>query len=326
MECMDHIVTPEYIRKNLEITYQKDGGLHQVFRDKDGEVISTSYSLFPGVVLIFKEVHRHSYISNWRLKPDQGLLIEFCKEGRLECQSGMECLYHAARDVILFRTDYTARNLQYPLKDFHSIGIAVNMDELSPLFSVYLDQMNLKMDSLFQKYQLDQHFFRVLKASHQLESIFLEIGDAPEEVKINYWKIKVFELLLFLISLKPEIEKHPKCRISQAQAAIAKEAYRYLMENLQEHITTTDLAKMLSTSPTQLKEGFRVVYGAPIQTFIREQRIHAAARLLKQTDLKIRDVAEQFGYINVSKFSSAFQAVIGMKPVEYREQSNGKIK
>lgn len=325
MECMDHIMTPEYIRENLEIIHQKDGGLHQIFKDKEGEVISTSYALFPGVVLIFKEVHRHSYISNWRQKPDQGLLVEFCKEGRLECEMGEECLYHATGDVILFRTDYTARNLRYPLNDFHSIAIAVKMDELSPLFYGYLDQVDLKIDSLFQKYQLDQHFFRVLKVNHQLESLFSEINDAPEMVKINYWKVKVFELLLLLFSMGTEIEEHPKYRISRAQASIAKEAHRYLMENLHEHITITDLAKMLSTSPTQLKEGFRVVYGAPIQTFVREQRLHAAARLLKQTDMKIRDVAEQFGYINVSKFSAAFQDVIGMRPVEYREQSNFKI-
>lgn len=176
------------------------------------------------------------------------------------------------------------------------------------------------MESLFQKYQLDQKFFQVLKANHKLENIFSEINDAPEAAKINYWKLKVFELILLLISTDLETENHPKCRISRAQAAIAKEAHRYLMENLKEHITINDLAKMLSTSPTQLKEGFRAVYGMPLQTFVREQRIHAAAILVKQTDMKIRDVAEQFGYINVSKFSAAFQSVIGMKPVEYREQ------
>lgn len=321
MERPEYKMTPEYVRQNLEVIHQNDGGVYHTFRDKAGEVKSTSYSLFPGVVLIFKEVHRPNYISNWRKKPEQGLLIEFCQKGQLECQIGEESLAHAAGDVILFRKNNTAWDLNYPLKDFRSVSIVVKPEELSQLCFDCFDMMNLEMDTLFQKYQLNQHLFRVLKSPHQLESIFLEIMNAPETIKLEYWKVKFFELLLLLNGMEPERKRMQQCRISHTQAVIAREAYRYMMDHLQERITITDLAKKLSTSPTQLKEGFRAVYGAPIQTFMREERIQAAAKLLCQTDWKIRDVAEYFGYINVSKFSAAFQAVKGMKPGEYKKRA-----
>lgn len=314
-------MTPEYVRQNLEVLHQNDGGICHTFRDEAGEVNSTSYSLFPGVVLVFKEVHRYSYISNWRKKRDQGLLIEFCQKGQLECQIGKEALSHAAGDVILFRKDCTVWDLKYPLKDFQSVAIVVKPEELSQLCFDCFDTMNLEMDLLFRKYQLNQHAFRVLKSPHQLEGIFQEIVNAPEAIKLDYWKVKIFELLLLLNGMEEEVKEEPQNRISRAQAVIAREAYRYMMDHLQERITINDLAKKLSTSPTQLKEGFRAVYGAPIQTFMREERINAAAEMLRQTDWKIRDVAEYFGYINVSKFSAAFQNVKGMKPCEYKRKA-----
>lgn len=314
-------MTPEYVRRNIKVIHQEDGGLHQCFSDYAGEVISTAYDLFPGVVLIFKEVYRENYISNWRQSQDQGLLIEFCQNGRLEYQIEEEWRHHAEKNVILFRTDRSSRNLRYPLKEFGSIAVAVKTQELSPAFAAYLEQLDLSLDDLIQKYQLDQQLAQALRASEQLERIFWEISDAPEKAKLHYWKVKVLELLLRLTNMEYELEEIAQCRISCAQMTIAREAHRYLLAHLQEHITIKELARLLSTSPTQLKEGFRTVYGAPIQTFVREQRLYAAARLLRESDLKIRDVAETFGYINVSKFSAAFQRVIGMTPAEYRRQA-----
>lgn len=320
MEYSDHILTPEYVRRNQEVFYQKDGGFYHAFRDKDGEVIATSYCLFPGVVLTFKEVHRHHYISNWRVRSDQGLRIEFCKEGCLECQVGTKSLNHMAGDVTLFHLDRRVCHQRYPLKDFYSISIAVDLEQFSSAPAGYFGKLDLEVESLQEKYQLKEQLFRVLRSPRELEHVFLEMLGAPETVKINYWKVKVSELFLLLLSMDLEKKEPEQKRISRAQAVIAKEAHRYLMDNLQEHITIAELAKRLSTSPTQLKEGFRAVYGAPIQTFIREERIHAAGELLSQTNMKIRDIAEQFGYINVSKFSAAFFAVKGMRPMEYREK------
>ena len=39
-----------------------------------------------------------------------------------------------------------------------------------------------------------------------------------------------------------------------------------------------------------------------------------AAELLRTTDMKVIDVAEEVGYSNASKFSSAFRDVMGVNP------------
>ena len=52
--------------------------------------------------------------------------------------------------------------------------------------------------------------------------------------------------------------------------------------------------------------------------FLRAQKMHAAARLLRESNRTVLDIANQFGYDNASKFAKAFRAVIGVPPNSYR--------
>ena len=52
--------------------------------------------------------------------------------------------------------------------------------------------------------------------------------------------------------------------------------------------------------------------------FLRAQKMHGAAALLRTTDRTVLDIAGQFGYDNASKFAKAFRDVVGVSPREYR--------
>ena len=52
--------------------------------------------------------------------------------------------------------------------------------------------------------------------------------------------------------------------------------------------------------------------------FLRAQKMHSAAQLLRTSDRTVLDIAGQFGYDNASKFARAFRDVIGVSPNEYR--------
>ena len=52
--------------------------------------------------------------------------------------------------------------------------------------------------------------------------------------------------------------------------------------------------------------------------WIRAQKMHAAAELLRSTDRTVLDIAGQFGYDNASKFAKAFRDIIGVSPNSYR--------
>ena len=51
-------------------------------------------------------------------------------------------------------------------------------------------------------------------------------------------------------------------------------------------------------------------------------RGYSAARLLRETDLSIGDIAQQVGYENQSKFSNVFRDIFQVLPTEYRRQQS----
>lgn len=105
-----------------------------------------------------------------------------------------------------------------------------------------------------------------------------------------------------------------------AQKEVADRAQEIIMTNLERHITIAEFAQTLHASPTQIKVCFHKVYGQPIYSYARSQRMEAASRLLTETDESILEIAGKFGYENGSKFARAFRTVIGVSPSEYRRR------
>ena len=104
----------------------------------------------------------------------------------------------------------------------------------------------------------------------------------------------------------------------RAQMHIAVSAYACALHHPEQHISIHTLAEMLEVSPTHLKNGFRIVYGDSLYSYLRTQKMLAAATELRSCSRTVLDIAGDFGYDNGSKFAKAFQAVMGISPREYR--------
>ena len=109
---------------------------------------------------------------------------------------------------------------------------------------------------------------------------------------------------------------------TQAQINLSNEICDYLCENMDTHITISELADMFNVSPTHLKKSFRDVYGLPVYAYTRSRKMLKAAELLRDTDRKIIDIAGELGYDNGSKFSKAFSDVMGSTPSVFRKKKH----
>lgn len=85
------------------------------------------------------------------------------------------------------------------------------------------------------------------------------------------------------------------------------------------HITINSLALHFNTSSSTLKKTFRDAYGDSFFSCIRRQKMMSAAKILKDTNKTILEIAGDYGYENGSKFSAAFKKVMGVSPSEYRK-------
>jgi AraC-like DNA-binding protein len=78
------------------------------------------------------------------------------------------------------------------------------------------------------------------------------------------------------------------------------------------------LARTASMSRSAFALRFMITFGQPPMTFLRDLRLHHAARLLESTDLPIQSIAESIGYSSRSYFTRAFRKMYGTDPRRFR--------
>ena len=110
----------------------------------------------------------------------------------------------------------------------------------------------------------------------------------------------------------------PQHSYPQSQVQLAEQVGAYLLENTERRLTVAELSQRFGASATLINSSFRGVYGMSPAAFLRAQKMHGAARLLRQTDRTVLVTGGPFGYDNGSKFAKAFRDVIGVSPNAYR--------
>lgn len=96
-------------------------------------------------------------------------------------------------------------------------------------------------------------------------------------------------------------------RYSAQQLETIRQVHDLLTENLDRRFTIEELSRRFLINPSSLKEMFKAVYGKSLAAHIKEHRMELAARLLRETDMSVAEVAERVGYESQSKFSAEFK-------------------
>lgn len=287
-------------------------------QDSTGDCEVTVYPVFSGIELVYYDVHMQSCDINLA-KGREMLIITHCQEGRIEFEyKNGEYLYLASGDLSIQKNTENIRHRYCPLSHYHGVSVAIDMNRVPRCFSCILDDVFVSPEELEMKFCSEKPY-SIMRENISIEHIFSELYSVPENIRKGYHKVKVLELLLFLSALEYKGESEERRYFSRSQVTAAKEAKKYLLAHLDEHITITELADMLGISSTSLKICFKGVYGDTINGYITNCKMQKAASLLKNTDKSVLEIAGIVGYNNGSKFAGAFRRVMNKSPNEYRK-------
>ena len=266
-----------------------DGPLRLELSCPQGRAQVTRYPVFPGIDLAYYDVHAPACALE---EPVPGLL-------RISC------------------AQEPPREARFPTGHYHGITVTIDPRRAPDCLSCFLRDVDVRPGALIERFCSRDDFF-ISRSSPRVEHVFSELYCVPEHTRKGYFKVKILELLLFLSTFPVTPEELRTPGLSPSQAALAEAVRDLLLAHAGEKITGTQLSAALSVSETQLKAAFQAVYGMSPAAFLRAQRMHGAAQLLRSTNRTVLDIAGQFGYDNPSKFARAFRDVIGVSPNEYR--------
>lgn len=96
---------------------------------------------------------------------------------------------------------------------------------------------------------------------------------------------------------------------------------KYIEDNLTNNINMNELAKIVGISANSLQRIFAFITGITIKEYIKKRRLSRAFEEIKNTNIKIIDVAIKYQYNSTISFDRSFKKVFGITPIECREKN-----
>lgn len=131
-----------------------------------------------------------------------------------------------------------------------------------------------------------------------------------------------------------ELEKVPKEELeedageivydSAASSFIVKNAMAYIEQNYTEKLKLVDVADQVYVSQWHLSKLLNRHTGQNFSEILNGIRIEKAKELLKDPALRIGDIAEAVGFLDMAHFSRVFKKQVGISANEYRNTLPGK--
>lgn len=108
---------------------------------------------------------------------------------------------------------------------------------------------------------------------------------------------------------------------NSAVQRIVRDAVSYVKKNYTSPIGVNEVAGYLGISSSYFSTLFRKETGEKFISFLIRYKMDKACEMLDQSNLRIYEISEQLGYVDVKYFCRLFRKYIGCTPSEYRERS-----
>lgn len=166
--------------------------------------------------------------------------------------------------------------------------------------------------------------------SHHLRSLrdcgLITSNRRGKEVIYKITDTEVSRTMHLMVEQIMEIACPMSDHVCATPADTARQVHDYLLDRIDERVTIDELSRRFHINSTTLKQAFKEVYGTSLAAHTKEHRMEIAARLLRESDKSVADIAKSVGFESQSKFTAAFRERYSALPTDYRKSRPAKDK
>jgi len=191
-----------------------------------------------------------------------------------------------------------------------------------PLVNKLLDEL-MKADSLAQQFQEFSRdvINKTLKAMYIQkvpDSTFTGVGSPYDQLKACHTLEQYQAFFQQFLSLSAASIKEKKSETD----VMTKFVMEYVESHYGDDLSLDAIAGMLGITGPYLSTYFKEKTGINFSDYIFTIRMNKAMNMLRDTDLKVQEIAPLIGYYTVASFNRVFKRHTGITPSEYRRQHN----
>lgn len=184
-------------------------------------------------------------------------------------------------------------------------GFVASIDARSLLGLVTLDDRSGGLARLIE--QLRLHLKRYLKTPFQVlhTDRITDLGAVPAEVQ----------------QMRKSAATQAYDHYASGGDQAIEVALQYIRAHFHEELSLEKVAAIVYLNPVYFSQLFKQKTGNGFKEYVTQLRFDRAMELLRDSELKVGDIAERVGYPDVRHFSQIFRKKTGYTPSEYRQQA-----
>ncbi|MFP4977776.1 response regulator [Paenibacillus sp. CN-4] len=155
----------------------------------------------------------------------------------------------------------------------------------------------------------------VIKEMEGSEEDILRLKELAERNN-EQWSLQMLKEN-FILAVQEAAEYIGQLRKAHSRSGV-KPIKRYIDSHYRENISLKSIAAEFYMNPVYLGRLFRKTYGVYFNEYLLELRIEEAKKLLRQSDMRIYEIAEKVGFQSSDYFVTQFEKLEQVSPTEYR--------
>lgn len=309
----------KYLKPMVNKKIYKENYTKYIINGAAGKGDMCTFDVMPGIELTYINWDANKSLKNMMELDKEFIEITYCLSGQVEI--GLEnekYVFMSDGDISMFGYQTKALYCDFTSKPFKGLRIMIDVDTFIPCLNNMLGTEEFKKKTFFkQVFNCDRCI--ISHGNISLNHILKELYVLPDEYKDYLMKIKITELILYLLS-GTDYKKNETIYFSRESIEKIKYAREIILNNLDKFITIKKLSELVLMNTTDLEKGFKSVYGATIFAYSKMMKMKKAKELLENEKLSILEISLAVGYSNGGKFAKAFKEAFGMLPTEYRKK------
>lgn len=191
-------------------------------------------------------------------------------------------------------------------------------DRLRPWKKIWVNYVADYMKPFLEAYHVSAGVYRLEEAKPIFEEMlaYSEGGDATPRVAIA-----ISELIHRTVAMIADsmAGRHPEDKDDyRLRAALAARVY--------EKFNLDRLAEELHLSKSQIIRSFKALYGTTPYDYFISLKIDTAKILLRDTTMKVKEIADRLSVSDEHYFSAMFRDRVGVSPREYRQKKQSGVR